>query len=561
MDLIPEGLVEPEKSPKRISIICWPYISAPKNVAIPIIKQEALTTEISLKTQRKLLQAAHSRKDRRMLEEHWRLLKKERKKRSELAQKEQQKLVEKAYAEELKLFSTFSRLLGSPVLLPIIVSIVVLVISYQTLFPTHSEFLAIIIFFCYFILAISVSLWPAFTTFILPSSLSRVEFTSDEIEFRRLLWGTKIARASIVRWRDVTDVYVRKSDGLSQPDCEVCFKEGPGKVWSLKFQQIATKEQWAKVLEALDKWCPVTPRNLDRDAFNRISPSELTFTTLWLDSLSEPPHRHRLGPIPSGAILQKGHYLVQRQIGLGGQGRAYLAKDNTNSSVVIKEYILPINVDIKARRQALESFQREASMLASLNHPNIVKLIEFFSEDHSAYLVMEYVDGASLKSLVQEKGVPAIETAVGYGAKICDILNYLHNRTPPIVHGDLTPENLIVDSSGSLKLIDFTIAQQSESTVTSIIAGKSAYMPPEQFQGLLTTQSDIYALGATLYYLLTGEDPEPISCLHPILIRSDVSSVLDAVVSKCTALDAAQRYPSATAVRKALNELTNDEAT
>ncbi len=548
LNLVPEGIGKSDNSPHDISIICWPYVRVQNQAGFSVKMQEIVVPEISLKQHRKQLARAHYKKYSQILAKM--LLKKQRK----LKKKEQQMLLDKSAREESNLLSNLSRCLGLPVLLPISVSLVVLGAEIEKLFPPLCPFLPFIPFICLLIWLSFLYLWPTLTRFILPSSLSRVVFSTDNIEFRRLIWGTKIARASLVRWRDISDVYLRKSGGASQSDYELCFKEKAGQIWSLKFQQIATKEQWAMILEAIDKWCPVTPRGLDRDAFNFISPADMTFTSLWLQSLSEPPKWHRLNPISLGTMLQQGRYVVQQQIGVGGQGRAYLAKDKTGSTVVIKEYILPVYVDINARRQSLETFQRECAMLISLNHPNIVKLIEFFSEDHSAYMVLEYIDGPSLKSLVQEKGPLDIGIVTAYSKTICDILSYLHGRTPPVVHGDLTPENLIIDGNGTIKLIDFTIAQQSETTITSIVAGKTAYMPPEQYQGTITPQSDIYALGATIYYLLIGEDPEPITCLHPVTMRNEISAPLDAIVSKCTILDAAQRYQSAAEVRKALTE-------
>src|SRR5262249_34843353 len=121
----------------------------------------------------------------------------------------------------------------------------------------------------------------------------------------------------------------------------------------------------------------------------------------------------------------------------------------------------------------------------------------------------------------------------------------LHGLSPPVVHRDFTPDNLILNVDGTLKLIDFNVARQSvESTTSGTVVGKHAYLPPEQFRGMPETQSDIYAMGATLHFLLTGADPEPISVSHPRQICSDVSEELNAVVEKSTALDLQKRYQS-----------------
>jgi serine/threonine protein kinase len=118
----------------------------------------------------------------------------------------------------------------------------------------------------------------------------------------------------------------------------------------------------------------------------------------------------------------------------------------------------------------------------------------------------------------------------------------LVSLSPPVVHRDFTPDNLILRKDGTLKVIDFNVAQQIESTATGSIVGKHAYLPPEQFRGNPVPQSDIYALGATLYYLLTGADPEPISESHPKEICNAISDQLDAIVAKATKTSTAERF-------------------
>jgi len=126
-----------------------------------------------------------------------------------------------------------------------------------------------------------------------------------------------------------------------------------------------------------------------------------------------------------------------------------------------------------------------------------------------------------------------------------------------VVHQDFTPDNLIVDESGALKLIDFMVAKQlaADDSETSTVVGKHHYMPPEQFRGQATRQSDLYALGCTLYFLLTAEDPEPMSEAHPILKNASVSGELDALIAKATQLDLSRRYKSAKEIQADLDNL------
>jgi len=210
--------------------------------------------------------------------------------------------------------------------------------------------------------------------------------------------------------------------------------------------------------------------------------------------------------------------------------------------VVLKESILPVYVDVNVRRDALERFQKEALMLSKLDHGQIVKLRHFFVEDHRSYLVLEHIDGMSLRQLVLEDGPLPVEAACELAVQMCAILTYLHSLVPPVVHRDFTPDNLIYNSRGVLKLVDFNVAQQTDATTTGTVVGKHAYIPPEQFRGKPTTQSDIYALGATLYFILTGQDPEPISQSHPIIIRDEVGERVDGMVARATAIDTRERY-------------------
>ncbi len=310
----------------------------------------------------------------------------------------------------------------------------------------------------------------------------------------------------------------------------------------LKLGSIATIEEKHNLLKAIQLWGADVPR--DSQLVDVLTPAQDdSYTELWLQALSAPPKRERLTPISAGALLLSGKYSISGQLGVGGQGTAYLAKRvSDNSEVVLKEFILPVYVDVNVRRQALESMQHEAAMLKRLDNHRVVRLIEFFVEDHRGYLVLERIDGLSLRRIVEEEGRMSEERVRGLAAQMCSILSYLHNLAPPVVHRDFTPDNLILGKDGILKLVDFNVAQQTESTATGTVVGKHAYLPPEQFRGRPVPQSDIYAMGATLVYLLLGEDPEPITCSHPITSREEISAELDTIIARATALDTAKRY-------------------
>ena len=219
---------------------------------------------------------------------------------------------------------------------------------------------------------------------------------------------------------------------------------------------------------------------------------------------------------------------------------------------VLKEFVLPIRGGSEIKRRAIQNIQREANLLKSFDNQNIVGYRDLFIEGSRAYLVMERIFGETLRRQVEKNGRLPAEQVIGLAGQMCDLLEFLHGSDPPIIHRDFTPENLMVTDDGQLKLIDFNVAQRLESSSTRTVVGKHAYVPPEQFRGKPTAQSDIYALGATLYYLLTGEDPEPIT-------RSDLSGdvavplVLAQIIMKATEPNASERFASASDLKEALS--------
>ncbi|HEY9773728.1 MAG TPA: serine/threonine-protein kinase [Planktothrix sp.] len=287
---------------------------------------------------------------------------------------------------------------------------------------------------------------------------------------------------------------------------------------------------------------------------------ERSYTQLWLQSLTSTPQRSTLQALQPGQTLQEGRYCVLRRLGIGGQATAYLCRDEgTKTSVVLKETIIPVFADRAVKEQAILRFEAEGKMLQALHHDNIVKLDDFFYEDHRCFLVLEHIDGKNLRQYVSEKGQLPEEQVRRLAGEMCNILLYLHEKN--VVHRDFTPDNLIMRNDGSLTLIDFNIAQQSHTHTTGTIAGKHSYLPPEQFRGKATTQSDVYAFGATLYYLLTGTDPEPITQSSVRKNGFEVSELLDNIIMRCTALDCNRRVSDLNSVLHDLGETANNGRT
>jgi len=359
----------------------------------------------------------------------------------------------------------------------------------------------------------------------------------------RWFWRFTKYRGTLIPWKDLEEVKLLhdRKKGSTQED-QIIFSRGSGQTLTLKASGLDSIHDKELLLAAIECWAPHLKRNAELVQTLQ-PPADLSYTEVWLAALTAPPKRERLKPLVEGVSLHDNAYRVVRSIGTGGQGFAYLAEHgDAKEQVVLKEFILPVFVDVSVRRKALEKFESEARLLKHLDNDQVVKLVDYFVEDHRAYLVLEYIDGISLRRLVEEKGALPQEQVLELTKQMATILEYLHNGEPPVVHRDFTPDNLILRKDGTLKLIDFNVAQQLDATVVATVVGKHAYLAPEQFQGMPGTQSDIYSMGATIHYLLTGKDPLPISVSKPKEVRADVDDLLDLVVSRATQRSLVERY-------------------
>lgn len=376
----------------------------------------------------------------------------------------------------------------------------------------------------------------------------------------RFLWRRKLFRSDGIEnfpWDRMVNIYIERPDGAtSTTEDWLCLKRDDGKTLKLKLDAFDSFADREILLNGIKHWAPKVSREA-RVIESLQPPADYSYTELWLQALSAPPKRERFQPLAGGAQLKDGRYQVLNALGVGGQGFAYHTQDTDNDRrVVLKEFILPVYVDVNVRKSALEQFENEARILRQLEHPQIVKLLDFFVEDHRAYLVLELIDGASLRQIVEKNGALSEEQVRGLAQQMCELLEYLHSCSPPVVHRDFTPDNLILGKDGVLKLIDFNVAQEeAEATTTGTVVGKHAYLPPEQFRGMPVPASDIYAFGATLQFLLTGEDPEPISVSRPQQARPEVSDGLHHIVSRSTQLELEERYLSIKEAKEDLGTL------
>src|SRR5271163_5231851 len=215
------------------------------------------------------------------------------------------------------------------------------------------------------------------------------------------------------------------------------------------------------------------------------------------------------GPLESGTLLQA-RYKIERLLGGGGMGMVYLAHDRrlSNRPCAIKEMVDHV-IDPQQRIEANDYFAREADTLAQLKHPAIPAISDRFDDQNRHYLVMEYVEGRNLEEEIAVRGGPLPEgLIIDIARQLCDVLAYLHGSTPPVVYRDMKPSNVMLTPKGRVVLVDFGIARLFKSARKGTMIGTLGFAPPEQYQGIADPRSDLYSLGATLHYVLTGRDPE-----------------------------------------------------
>src|SRR3982074_420542 len=270
--------------------------------------------------------------------------------------------------------------------------------------------------------------------------------------------------------------------------------------------------------------------------------------------------------LATDAILED-RYRIIRQLGKGGMGAVYEAVDQRLDAVVaLKE---TFSVDDRLRRQ----FEQEARLLPHLHHPALPRVSDYFTEGDRAFLVMQFISGADLAEIISQQPGPFPRyQVIAWADQLLDALIYLHTRDRQIIHRDIKPHNLKVTANGQIALLDFGLAKAQTTDLSgsnssnSIFGYTRRYSPLEQIQDQGTSpQSDIYALGATLYHLLTGvkpqdalaratavadSKPDPLTPAHEV--HRAVGPEISAILNRAMALSAADRYPTASDFRGAL---------
>lgn len=253
--------------------------------------------------------------------------------------------------------------------------------------------------------------------------------------------------------------------------------------------------------------------------------------------------------------------MIEGVVGVGGMGAVYRGRDlrfRVHKPVAVKEMIIQARESI-IRDTIIKNFEREANILATLNHPAIPKIHDFFTINDRSYLVMEFIQGHNLETILSRtQGFIPEQQIITWALELCDVLTHLHDHQPEsIVFRDMKPSNVVITPDNHVVLVDFGIAKTFEAGQKGTMIGTEGYSPPEQYRGEATPQVDIYALGATMHHLMTRKDPriEPPFTFSERPIRQinpSISLEMELVVNTALQYNASDRFKSADEMKEAL---------
>lgn len=314
---------------------------------------------------------------------------------------------------------------------------------------------------------------------------------SDELMINRdgLILPILVARLNKVRtWQSWIAVTTAAVTGTGATDRKLLLELSSGKAIDLPLSAMSTPDI-EQLLLSIELWGVNCTR--DQSVFDYQSElhnqskglSALSYTDMWNEELGRRFSSTNFVPLEPETKLQNGRLKVLRQLAFGGLSAIYLVQDGQKEMRVLKEAVVPEQMETTNRDAAEKALQREAGILAQLSHPHIVSVIDNFAEGGHHYLLLQHVVGQDLRQLVRQNGPQAEARVLDWAVQILSALEYLHTYAPPIIHRDLTPENIVLRNDGTIIIIDFGASNQFIGTMTGTIVGKQAYMAPEQLQG------------------------------------------------------------------------------
>ena len=244
-----------------------------------------------------------------------------------------------------------------------------------------------------------------------------------------------------------------------------------------------------------------------------------------------------------GTVID-GKYEILKLIGKGGMSYVYLAMDNRlNKQWAVKE----IRKTGSGRNEEIvvNSLLAEANLMKRLDHPALPRIVDIIDNGQTIYIVMDYIEGESLDKILERCGPQDEASVIGWAKQLCDALGYLHGQKPPIIYRDMKPGNIMLRPEGNIKIIDFGIAREykEKNLQDTTVLGTKGYAPPEQYSGQTDARSDIYALGMTMHYLLTGVDPRSGEAYRPVRRwNPNLSEGIERIIDKCVQPAPENRY-------------------
>ncbi len=259
-------------------------------------------------------------------------------------------------------------------------------------------------------------------------------------------------------------------------------------------------------------------------------------------------------------VLLDGIYRITRVIKEGGMGVLYQAVDEDGEVYAVKE-MHDRFTNAEDRQEGIEHFIDEAKLLRTLRgHPNIPRVYRSFIDEGRYYLSMEFIFGEDLEDILKRQKRFPEPQVLQWADRLCDVLEFMHAHG--LIYRDMKPSNVMITQDGNIKVVDFGIAKLLQPGQRGTILGTPGYAPPEQYQGLTTPQSDVYALAATLHHLLTGRDPRdepPFSFPPARQLRPDISVQTSQALERALQMEVGDRFPTVSAFRAALPIPTGEQ--